>query len=1226
MIAAQRLVDILQKRIMIFGGVMGTSIQKLGLDEDAFRGSRFIDSGHEQQGNNDLLSLSNPQIVSRVHEQFLEAGVDLIMTNTFNANTISQTSYGMVSLVYEMNYASAHLAVEAARVFSQKTPHKPRFTVGILGPTKKSASIATDVANPALRTVTFNQLVEVYSESVRGLVEGGVDTLMVETVFDTLNCKAALYAIMQFEKKLGIEIPTLISCTISDTSGRTLSGQTPTAFVISVSHAKPLSIGLNCSLGAQLMRPYLQEIHSTPCFVSVHPNAGMPDELGRYTETPEHMASVLREFGDEGLINIVGGCCGTTPAHLKAITEAMQGIPPRKVPERRPFCFLAGLEPLVITPESLFVNIGERTNVAGSQKFNQLIRNKEYGAAVAVARQQVDNGAQIIDVNIDDAMLDSRVEMVNFLNLIAAEPDIARVPIMIDSSQWAVLEAGLTCLQGKGIVNSISLKEGVDVFKSRAATIKEYGAAVVVMAFDEEGQATTLKSRIEICQRAYTILTTEVGFPAADIIFDPNIFAIGTGIDEHANYAVDYLETVKYIKANLPSALVSGGVSNLSFSFRGNALIREAIHSVFLYHAIRCGMTMGIVNAGQLAIYEEIAPALVEKIEDLIFNRRSDATERLLDAAIVLKPTQKKESDAAPWRSGSVEKRLSDALVKGIADFIDGDIAEALEQYPIAMEIIEGPLMDGMKGVGELFGAGKMFLPQVVKSARVMKQAVSLLLPIIEKQGGTASANSSRATILMATVKGDIHDIGKNIVSVVLQCNNYRIIDLGVMVPWQTILAKAVEEKADMIGLSGLITPSLEEMVMVSQQMQRQGLTIPLLIGGATTSKIHTAAKIASEYSGCVVHVKDASKAVEVCSALTSSHSSQFSETIRQEYGRLRQQVIRQSTAGVQSLTLRQARSLRCPIRWQDYQVLKPSFLDIKTIENCPISAYADYIDWRFFLKAWEMPPRYPVQDCESTRGKEAVKLLEDGRRMLSRMEQEFNIKSRAVFGFFPASSCGDDVLVYSDNTRRQERATLYFLRQQIISADDECCLSLADFIASRDSGVADYIGLFAVTTGMEVERISQVFKKAGDDYNAIMIKILADRCAEAFAEQLHQQVRTTFWGYAPQEHFAVAQLLSGGYQGIRPAPGYPSCPDHSEKRTILTTLLDATKNAGVELTQSCMMIPAASVCGYYFSHPQSRYFSIGKIADDQIDDYAGRKNVSQEVVRHWLSSSIRAV
>ncbi len=1216
----KQLQELLTKRILVLDGAMGTMIQDYKLTEADFRGERFKDHPHDLQGNNDLLSLTQPHVIEEIHRAFFEAGADIIETNTFNATAVSQGDYQTQAFVYEMNKASALIARKVADEYTATDPDKPRFVAGALGPTNVTLSISPDVNNPGFRTTTFDHMVEVYAEAVAGLVAGGVDILLIETIFDTLNGKAAIYAVKSFFETQHINRPIMISGTITDASGRTLSGQTAEAFYYSVAHAQPLSVGLNCALGGREMRPHIESLSLVAnCFTSAYPNAGLPDEMGLYVDDAQYMGAVLRDFSASGFVNIVGGCCGTTPAHIRVIAAQVAGLAPRQKPEPPACTSLSGLEPLNIAKDTLFVNVGERTNVTGSRQFAKLIKNKHYEKALEVARQQVENGAQIIDVNMDEGMLDSQAEMTTFLNLVGSEPDICHVPIMLDSSKWSVIEAGLKCIQGKGVVNSISLKEGEASFIHQAREIMKYGAAAVVMAFDEQGQADTLERRKKICTRCYTILTEQVGFPERNIIFDANIFAIATGIDEHRNYAVDFLDVTRWLKQTYPNTLVSGGVSNISFSFRGNDPIREAIHSVFLYHAVKAGMDMGIVNAGQLTVYEEIPPDLLERVEDVVLNRRPDATDRLLEVADAFAGAGKTVEKDPEWRDKPVGERLAHALVKGITQYIDEDTEEARQQLKVAIKVIEGPLMDGMNHVGDLFGAGQMFLPQVVKSARVMKKAVAYLLPFIEQEKSQSGAVQKKGKIVLATVKGDVHDIGKNIVGVVLGCNNYDVIDMGVMVPCEEILKRARQEKADIIGLSGLITPSLDEMSRVAAEMERTGFTIPLLIGGATTSKMHTAVKIAPRYHGPVVYVPDASRAVGVVGALLDEKNrATYAAAIKKEYEEMRRKR-EASMAETKFLSLDLARENHFKINWQEFTPHKPGFIGLKTIDAYSVAELVPYIDWLFFFKIWELKGRYPEILTDKTVGPEAVKLFNDAQVMLARIEREKILQLRGVVGFFPANTVGfDDIEVYTDESRSQVLTVIHTLRQQVVNTG-QATIALADFIAPRDSGRVDYIGGFAVTAGIGLDEAVKTFEADHDDYNAIMIKGLADRLAEAFAERLHEQVRKELWGYAANENLGHEAMLREKYSGIRPAPGYPACPDHTEKRDLFN-LLRAEERASIELSENFVMLPIASVSGYYFANPQAHYFFVGKLTREQIEDYAQRKGMDVATVEKWLS------
>lgn len=1214
----------IKDRILILDGAMGTMIQGFHLDEAGYRGERFRDFPYSVKGNNDLLCLTQPHIITGIHDQYLASGADIIETNTFNSNRISMSDYHMESLVYEINKTAARLAVEVAGKYDLLTPEKPRFVAGSIGPTNKTASMSPDVNDPAYRAVSFDDLYDVYTEQVNGLLDGGVDLLLVETIFDTLNAKAAVMAIIDILKKRNLDVPVMISGTITDASGRTLSGQTVDAFLTSLAHSELFSIGLNCSLGARELRPFLEELSlKAPFYVSVYPNAGLPNRFGEYDESPEKMSVFMREFLSSGFANIIGGCCGTTPDHIRLFAEAASGVKPRVVPQPKKDLALSGLEPLIIFKGSNFINVGERTNVSGSKQFARLIRDEKYEEALVVARQQVENGAQIIDVNMDEALLDSEKAMTRFLNMVASDPDVARVPIMIDSSKWSVIEAGLKCVQGKAVVNSISLKEGEEIFRERAEKIKNYGAAVIVMAFDEEGQATTLEKRKMVCQRAYDILTKKVNFPPEDIIFDPNILTIATGMDEHNNYAVDFLKATRWIKENLPMVKVSGGISNLSFSFQGNTVIREAMHSVFLYHAIQAGLDMGIVNAGALPVYDEIPTDLLKLIEDAVLNRRKDATERLIMFAETLKNAGKKEVEEKEWRKGTVEERIKHSLIKGILDHIEEDIEEARLHYERGLKIIEGPLMDGMNVVGDLFGSGKMFLPQVVKSARVMKKAVAVLLPYMEEENKeNPMVSNSAGKILLATVKGDVHDIGKNIVGVVLGCNNYEVIDLGVMVPSEKILQTAIDQKVDVIGLSGLITPSLEEMVHVAREMQRMGLSFPLLIGGATTSEIHTAVRIDPQYTSPVIHVRDASRSAGVLSSLLSPENKKsFGEKIKLHYQDLRKQYEDTRTES-QYIPLREARDNKLKLSFSQEVIVKPTFTGNKFFHDFPIEELREYIDWTFFFHAWKMNGKYPAIFDDPVKGTEAKKLFEDACRMLDEMVAKKMILAKGAIGFYPANSSGDDIELYTDERRSSTLATFRFLRNQQKKEDGSPNLCLADFLAPGTQGPVDYIGCFAVTAGLGLEEWASYYESQLDDYSAILVKILSDRLAEAFAERLHQLVRKEFWGYAREENLEITAILKEEYQGIRPAPGYPACPEHSEK-SVLFSLLDAEKHTGISLTENYAMYPAASVCGYYFAHPESHYFGLGKIGKDQVADYARRKNISTELAEKLLITNL---
>ncbi|SDZ83505.1 methionine synthase [Microbulbifer marinus] len=1219
----QQLQAALAKRILILDGAMGTMIQREKLEEADYRGARFTDFHQDLKGNNDLLSVTRPDLIERLHREYLEAGADIIETNTFNATRLSQSDYDLEDLVPELNRVSAEVARRAADALS--TPDKPRWVAGVIGPTSRTASISPDVNDPGARNVTFEQLVENYVEAGRGLIEGGSDIILIETIFDTLNAKAAIYALQQLFEDIGFELPIMISGTITDASGRTLSGQTTEAFYYSVAHAKPLSVGLNCALGATELRPYIEALSGVCAqHVSAHPNAGLPNEFGEYDETPDETAAIVAEFARSGFINILGGCCGTTPEHIRAIANAVADVAPRQLPQIKPALRLSGLEPFVADESALFVNVGERCNVTGSARFKRLILDEDYDTALQVASAQVEDGAQVIDFNMDEAMLDSVAAMRRFLNLAATEPDIAKVPFMVDSSKWEVIEAGLQCIQGKPIVNSISLKEGEADFVEKARLCLRYGAAVVVMAFDEDGQADTFARKTEICKRSYDILVDKVGFAPTDIIFDPNIFAVATGIEEHNNYAVDFIEATRWIRENLPGANVSGGVSNVSFSFRGNNPVREAIHSVFLFHAIKAGLNMGIVNAGMLEVYDELPQELRDKVEDVILNRSPDATEALLDIAEKYRGDgsgQSRKEDLS-WRELPVNKRLEHALVKGINNYIVEDTEAARAAATRPLDVIEGPLMDGMNVVGDLFGEGKMFLPQVVKSARVMKQAVAYLQPYIEAEKTADSKPNGR--ILMATVKGDVHDIGKNIVGVVLACNNYEVIDLGVMVPCETILQTAKEKQCDIIGLSGLITPSLDEMVHVAAEMERQGFDIPLLIGGATTSKAHTAVKIDPQFSrNQTVYVADASRAVGVASNLISDElRPAFVQGIREEYEKVRTRTANRKRNDTR-LTYEQALAAAPQFDWQNYTAATPKKAGVTVIEDFPLEKLVDTIDWTPFFISWDLAGKFPAILNDEVVGEAATDLYKNAQLMLQQIIDKKLLRARAVFGLWPANSDGDDIIVYKDESRSEELARLHHMRQQIQKrGGDGQCRSLADFVAPVGSDVADYVGGFAVTTGLGADELAAEYEAKHDDYSAIMVKALADRLAESFAEYLHKLVRTDYWGYAPDEQLSNEELIKEAYQGIRPAPGYPACPDHSEKATLFK-LLNAEQNAGVSLTEHFAMLPAASVSGWYFAHPQAKYFNVGKIGRDQLQSLAERKGVSAEELERWLRPNL---
>ncbi|MDH3690213.1 MAG: methionine synthase [Gammaproteobacteria bacterium] len=1206
------------ERILILDGAMGTMIQALVLGEDDFRGSRFADHPTELRGNNDLLTLTQANAIRGIHRQYLEAGADIIATNTFNSNAISQADYGLESLAYELNEAAARLAREVADEYT--TQKRPRWVAGVLGPTNRTTSLSPDVNDPGYRSVTFDELRAIYSEALSGLVEGGVDIVMVETVFDTLNAKAALFAIDEYFDANNVELPVFVSGTITDQSGRTLSGQTTEAFWYSIRHARPLVVGLNCALGAQDLRQYVAALAKVAdTYVSVHPNAGLPNEMGEYDDSPHYMAGVLEEFAQAGLVNVVGGCCGTTPEHTRAIAEAVTAHQPRSIPKLPIACRLSGLEPATIDADSLFVNIGERTNVTGSAKFAKLIAEDDYDTALSIAREQVENGAQILDVNMDEGMLDSEAAMQRFLNLIAAEPDISRVPVMIDSSKWSVIEAGLKCVQGKGFVNSISLKEGEDLFLKHARLVKRYGAAVVVMAFDEQGQAETVERKFQICERAYRSLVEEVGFLPEDIVFDPNIFAVATGIEAHNQYAKAFIEATRLIKQKLPHVRVSGGVSNLSFSFRGNNALREAMHSAFLYHAIEAGLDMAIVNAGKLPVYEDIAPELKTRIEDVVFDRRPDATERLLELADNVKGEARVKTEDLGWRQLSVEQRLVHALVHGIDEYIIEDTEQARVDARRPLDVIEGPLMDGMNVVGDLFGSGKMFLPQVVKSARVMKKAVVHLEPFMEADREQNGTRKNAGKVVLATAKGDVHDIGKNIVGVVLRCNNYEVIDLGVMVPSAKILETARSQNADIIGVSGLITPSLEEMCHVASEMERQNFKLPLLIGGATTSRVHTAVKIEPHYSGSVVYVPDASRAVGVVTKLVGQHRDAFADTIRGEYEEIRSQRAAQRN-NAKHASLLEARANRFVIDWEGYVPPVPTFTGLKVFDEYDLADLVDYIDWTPFFRTWDLAGVYPRILDDDKVGQAARDLFQDAERMLGQIVDNRWFTARAVIGFWPAAStASDDIEVYAGEQEDSCLAVFHTLRQQLVRDRGRKNLALADFLAPTQSGAVDYLGAFAVTAGFGVDTIAAEFERNNDDYSAIMAKALADRLAEALAERMHERVRKEFWAYTPDESLDNAALIREKYLGIRPAPGYPACPDHTEKG-ILFDLLDAEKSIGVRLTDNFAMQPASTVSGLYFSHPESRYFGVSKVQRDQIEDYARRKGMTVEEVERWLA------
>jgi 5-methyltetrahydrofolate--homocysteine methyltransferase len=1212
----RRLADLMSERILILDGAMGSMIQSYPLEEADFRGERFVDHGQDLKGDNDLLVLTQPQIITEIHEAFLAAGADIIETNTFNGTVIAQADYGTEAIVPELNRRAAELAKEAAARWSEQTPDKPRFVAGALGPTNRTLSMSPKVEDPGFRAVTFAQVREAYVEQTRALLQGGVDLLMIETIFDTLNAKAAIVAVQQVFDELGTEVPVMISVTITDASGRTLSGQTIDAFWTSVEHCRPLSVGVNCALGAADMRPYLAELSElSSAYISAYPNAGLPNAFGGYDEQPETTAEHLGEWAASGLVNILGGCCGTTPEHIAAIANAVKDTAPRALPEGgEQFSRLSGLEMLTIRPETNFVMIGERTNVTGSKRFAKLILTDDFTTALEVALDQVRGGANILDVNMDEGMLDSEAAMVRFLNLVATEPEIARLPIMIDSSKWSVIEAGLQCVQGKGIVNSISLKEGEEEFLDKARTIQRYGAGVVVMAFDEVGQADTIARKVEICERAWKLLTEVVGVDPTDIIFDPNILAIATGIEEHAEYAINYIEATRQIKQRCPGCKISGGVSNLSFSFRGNNTVREAIHSAFLYHAIAAGMDMGIVNAGQLVVYEDIPPKLLEHVEDIIFNRRTDATERMVEYADEVRGSGKKRVLDLAWREGTVEERISHALVHGVVDFIEADVEEARQKFPRPLHVIEGPMMDGMNIVGDLFGSGKMFLPQVVKSARVMKRGVAVLEPYMDAEKGDGAEAASNGKIVMATVKGDVHDIGKNIVGVVLGCNSYDVVDLGVMVPTETILRTALEEKADLIGLSGLITPSLDVMVDVAKEMQRQGIEIPLLIGGATTSRQHTAVRIATNYEQITAHVQDASRAVGVVSALLDSRQRLVFDA---ENRKAQKQLcfVYNERKDKPLYSLDEARQRAPATDWTAAKPPAAPFIGVREVE-VTLDELIPYIDWTFFFHAWELKGVYPQILKDERYGAAARELLEHGQALLAKMSADDRVRARGVYGFWPSAAEGDDVVLYADAERTSELCRFPMLRQQEQVAADKPRLSLADFVAPAQSGVMDSVGAFAVTAGIGADELANEFEHALDDYNAIMVKALADRLAEAFAEWMHQRARRE-WGLEASADVPLKDLIHEDYRGIRPAFGYQACPDHSRKQVLFDLL--AASDIGITLTESCAMLPAASVSGLYFAHPEARYFNVGHIDRDQVADYAARTKLTVEEVERWL-------
>ncbi len=1214
----EKLENIIKQKILILDGAMGTMIQKHRLMEDDFRGAKFKDHPKLQKGNNDLLSITRPEIIKSIHRQYLEAGADIITTNTFNSNRISMSDYGMEDQVYNFNYQAAHLATEAICEFENSPEPEQHFIAGTLGPTNRTASMSSDVNDPGARSIVFDELVDAYSEQARGLIDGGVNILMVETIFDVLNCKAALFAIDSVFEEKGIKLPVMVSGTITDASGRTLTGQTLEAFMVSVSHFPLFSIGLNCALGAEQLRPFIEELsHKTEFYVSVHPNAGLPNQFGEYDQSAEFMSVIAEDFMREGWVNIIGGCCGTTPLHIRKIAEASQHYKPRPKPELKKYTRLSGLEVLTITPETNFVNIGERTNVSGSIKFARLIREEKYNEALAVARNQVEGGAQVIDICMDEAMLDSEKAMVRFVNLIMAEPDISKLPLMIDSSRWDTIESALKCIQGKSVVNSISLKEGEEVFLDHARKLRKYGAAAVVMLFDESGQADTYSRRISVAERSYHLLIDKIGFPPEDIIFDPNVLAIATGMEEHNNYAIDFIKTTEWIKQNLPYAKVSGGISNLSFSFRGTDRVREAIHSVFLFYAIKAGLDMGIVNPGMLQVYSEIEPNLLHLIEDVVLNRRKDSTERLVKFAEGIKNEGKKEEKEDAWRQLEVIERIKHSLIRGLDEFIEQDVEEARPLFSRSIELIEGPLMGGMNEVGDLFGSGKMFLPQVVKSARVMKKAVSKLAPYIEMES-EGQVKKIAGKVLLATVKGDVHDIGKNIVGVVLSCNNYEIIDLGVMVPAEKIIETAIQEKVDIIGLSGLITPSLEEMVHVASEMERRNIKLPLLIGGATTSEIHAAVKVAPAYSNSVIHVKDASKAAGVLSSLLQKDNSSYVSSIKAKYKKLRDD--HNAIQNVRNLlSLKDARENKFQTDWKNYSVFEPAKPGLHVFHVVDLEEIKGYIDWTYFFFAWKLSGKYPAIFSDPVKGVEAKKLFADAQLYLRKIINNKILTAKAVFGLFPAVSDGDDVKVFADKSKKKVKSVFRFLRNQEPKDKGVPNLSLSDYIAPESSGLTDWIGAFVVVADIDNEAFGRY---KNDDYATIMIRILSDRIAEAVTEWLHEKIRREYWGYAKNENLTTDELLRLKYKGIRPAPGYPACPDHTEKQVIFE-LLDAERSIGAALTENYAMMPPASVSGYIFSHPGSTYFNLGKIDTDQLKDYAKRKNFTNDEATKWLSPNL---
>jgi len=1212
---------LLKERILILDGAMGTMIQAYKLDEVAYRGNQFADYPSDLKGNNDLLSITQPHIIREIHQNFLEAGADIIETNSFNANGLSQHDYNMENFVYEMNLESAKIARKVADEYTKKDPNKPRFVAGALGPTNQTASLSPDINRPEFRRVTFDDVAKGYEDQIRGLVEGGCDFLMVETVFDTLNCKAALFAIDEYFDKNNMKIPVMISGTIVDASGRTLSGQTLEAFLVSISHFDLLSVGINCALGAEQMRPFIEELSTlAPIYTSLYPNAGLPNEMGEYDDSPDIMAGILGEFAEAGFVNFVGGCCGSTPDHISKIAQEVSKFSPRYLPNINQFPQFSGLEKLTIRPDSNFTNVGERCNITGSAKFKRLIKKEQFEEALVVARTQVENGAQILDINMDEGMIESEKVMTHFLNLIASEPDIAKLPIMIDSSKWSVIEAGLKCCQGKPIVNSISLKEGEKEFRKYAQLALRYGAAVIVMAFDEDGQAESVERKVSICSRAYKILTEEIGFEPKDIIFDPNIFAVATGITEHDNFAINFIEATKQLKRLFPQSSISGGISNLSFSFRGNNTIREIMHSVFLYHAIQAGMDMGIVNAGQITVYEEIEKKLLDAVEDAILNRNENATERLIEFAKTVSEKKQDEKEDPKWRKSDAEDRIKYALINGIVEFIEQDVEETRQKFDQPLDVIEGPLMSGMNIVGDLFSAGKMFLPQVVKSARVMKKAVNYLVPFIEKEQ-TAGEIKKNGKIVLATVKGDVHDIGKNIVGVVLGCNNYDVIDMGVMVPTQKILETAKNENADIVGLSGLITPSLDEMVHVADEMKRQNFEIPLLIGGATTSKTHTAVKIAPKYNNNVQHVNDASRAVGVVNNLLNEDSENYKSQIIKENIKISEDYFKRKSQS-SLLSIEEARNRRLKIEFKQNEITTPSFFGFKKFENYSLQEISTRIDWTPFFHAWELKGKYPDIFEKQEYGKEAKKLFDDAQGLLESIINKNSLKANALIAFYPAQSIGDDIEIYDNEDRNHPLCTFHTLRQQTDKKSKNENVAMADFVAPKSSGVNDYLGLFIVTSGIGLEKLVKFYEEQHDDYNAIMAKAIADRLAEAFAELMHEKIRKEFWGYATNESLNHDELISEKFIGIRPAPGYPACPDHTEKQTLFN-VLKSEENIGVTLTENFAMYPAASVSGFYFAHPQSKYFGVGKIGKDQVTDYARRKEMDISEVEKWLKSNL---